>query len=146
MERRRVLALVVATSLAGCSSVGPPSDDSGGDGPTVTGRRLTDTGECSNPETASVAFAESAVELTGCITGPNGCSTAVLGSATMAGDELTVVVATDDAPPPGGGCTQALVQRGYDARITFDGGLPATVGIVHASARGREVVARADRP
>ncbi|MFC6990195.1 hypothetical protein ACFQJD_18565 [Haloplanus sp. GCM10025708] len=155
MERRSLLALLASTALAGCSSGGLSGDDggggspeNGGDGssPAINDRTLTDTGECANPETATVTFESSHVDITGCITGPNGCSTAILGSATTEGDELRVVVDTDDAPPPGGGCTQALVQRGYDARISFDGGLPASVTVVHESARGREVATRADRP
>jgi hypothetical protein len=151
MERRSLLAVLGTVALAGCAGGAPSNDGSGGNGgdgdaPTIADSDVVDTGECASPETATVTFGSARVDVTGCITGANGCSTAVLGSATMEGDELHLVVDTDDTPEGDVGCTQALVQRGYEASVAFDGGVPAAVSVVHDSATGREQVTRAERP
>jgi hypothetical protein len=53
-------------------------------------------------------------------------------------DRLTVVVET---VKEGEMCTQQIVYRGYVARVTFEGGPPDTVEVVHASMDGRRTVA-----
>jgi hypothetical protein len=53
-------------------------------------------------------------------------------------DRLRVVVET---VKDGEMCTQQIVYRGYVARVTFEGGPPGTVEVVHASMDGRRTAA-----
>lgn len=157
MKRRRVLALVGASlTVGGCvgrSSPGSPGDDTqtatgspGDDTPTVTDRAFSRTSDCDDPENASVSFPDD-VLVTGCISGADGCAEAALGTADYdAGDDtLRVVVETVDTSQPGGGCTQAIVYRGYELRVAFDGGLPGTVVVIHRGVEGETEVAREER-
>jgi hypothetical protein len=106
----------------------------------VAGRTFEDTGECSEPETATVDRSGSDVRVEGCVTGPNGCAIASLASATVEGDTLTVVVGTERDAPPDVACTEALVYRSYAATVTLDGDVGA-VRVVHDAPGGRETVA-----
>ena len=153
MNRRTVLAAVATattTGLGGCTAGGGGDGDGGtasgspstGSAPTVGSATLDETGDCSNPNTASVAV-DAAVVVTGCIQGPNGCHQPVLANAEVDGETLEVVVTTEAREADA--CTQALVQRGYEATLTFDGDLPATVTVVHDSMGSRETVATAER-
>jgi hypothetical protein len=108
----------------------------------VTDRSLSDTGECSTPETATVDASGSDVDIEGCVTGPNGCAAASLGSAAVEDGTLTVVVTTERDAPPDVACTEALVYRSYTATITLDGDV-GTVRVVHETPGGRETVAEA---
>jgi len=148
MDRRSLLRTAPLLALAGCVGRGgggdsdDNGDDDGGDGddqPRVTDRTFDDTGECSDPETATVDASTSSVRVDGCITGPNGCAVASLGSATVDGDELTVVVTTERDAPPDMACTEALVYRSYTATITLDGSV-GSVRVVHDAAGGRKTV------
>ncbi|MFC7172493.1 hypothetical protein ACFQL0_02120 [Haloplanus litoreus] len=135
MDRRlllRALPLLVA-GLGGC--VGGPRGD-GGDSPRVTDTALQDTGRCSEPETASVTTEGATVEVRGCITGPNGCAVASLGSAALDDDGLEVIVTTERDAPPNVACTEALVYRGYEATVTVEDGRPGSVRVVHDAAGG----------
>lgn len=160
MKRRTFLTTATAAlgtgSIAGCLSNGngSGSDGTGTTEPTetptstpqsgsITSTTLEATGDCSNPGTASVAFESSAVVVTGCIQGPNGCHQPVLQDATIGGETLEVVVTTEEQG--GDVCTQALVQRSYETTIGFDGALPATVTVVHDSMGERTTVTTADR-
>ncbi|SDM01368.1 hypothetical protein SAMN04487949_0499 [Halogranum gelatinilyticum] len=150
MNRRTVLAAVATattTGLSGCTAGGGGDGTAGGSpspgsAPTVDSSTLDATGDCSVPNTASVAV-DAAVVVTGCIQGPNGCHQPVLADVTVDGETLEVVVTTEARG--GDGCTQALVQRGYEATVTFDGDRPATVTVVHDSMGSRETVATAER-
>jgi hypothetical protein len=157
MKRRRVLGLVgVSLTMGGCvgrSSPGSPGDDTptetgspGDDAPTVTDRAFSRSGDCQDPESASVSFPDD-VLVTGCISGADGCAEAALGAADYdAGDDtLRVVVETVDTSKPGGGCTQAIVYRGYELRVSFDGELPGTVVVTHRGVEGETEVAREQR-
>jgi hypothetical protein len=142
MDRRGLLGAfaLLGTGLAGC--VGAPRADGGGE-PRITDRTLSDTGRCADPESATVEASAERIRIDGCITGPNGCSVARLGSATVddEGETVTVVVTTETDAPPGTACTQALVPRGYEATVGLAGAPPATVRVVHDAAGGREQVA-----
>lgn len=170
-----VTAAVATGTLAGCLGGGDPSGGGGTDtespanSPTETSPETTETptdtatdaptdtptsvegiasktleatGDCSNPDTANVAFESKTVVVTGCIQGPNGCHQPVLKRATMDGGKLNVVVTTEGQ---GDACTQALVQRSYEARISFDGDLPKTVVVIHDSMGEQSTVATAKR-
>ncbi|MFB6101414.1 MAG: hypothetical protein ABEJ73_02495 [Haloplanus sp.] len=138
MDRRSLCLTVPLVALGGC--VGPPRDGDGGEPPHVTDATLRDTGRCSDPETATVDVSESEIRVTGCVTGPNGCAVAALGTATVEEDRLDVVVTTERDAPPDVGCTQALVYRGYVGTVTVDGGRPATVRVVHDAPGARRTV------
>ncbi|WP_435067866.1 hypothetical protein [Haloplanus sp. C73] len=137
MHRRTLLRTTPLLLLGGCAGGG------GGDGddPRVTDRDLTDTGECSegDSETATVDASTTTVRISGCITGPNGCSVASLDSATVEGDELVAVVTTERDAPPDTSCTQALVYRSYAATIALDHRV-TSVRVVHDTPSGRVTV------
>jgi len=135
MNRRHLLRTAPLLALAGCVGRGGNDDDR----PNVTDRSFDDTGECSAPETATVDAAATEVRIDGCVTGPNGCAVASLGSATVDGDELTVVVATERDAPPDVACTEALVYRGYVATVTLDGRV-SSVRVDHDTPSGRTTV------
>lgn len=148
----------VAAGLAGCTA-----GDGGGTGtatstptptstettvtPRLTGRTFETTGSCSDPETATVAFGDATVTVTGCITGNNGCHEAVLHGVDYdaGGDTLRVDVATEDTSDPDTACTQALVQRGYECRLEFADGLPGVVEVYHKAATESGRVAQVRR-
>jgi len=136
MHRRTLLRTAPLLALAGCTGAG--GGGSGGS-PRITDRAFTDTGECSDPETATVDASTTTVRIGGCITGPNGCSVARLDSAAVEGETLVVVVGTARDAPRDVACTEALVQRGYAATITLDHRVPS-VRVVHDAPGGRETV------
>lgn len=149
--RRRPLLAAAAAGLAGC--VG---DDAGGSapptsarrGPTVVDRSLTPGGSsCANSETgtASVAFANATVRVTGTLVTPTPCHGAELRAAAYdpQADELRVVVAP--AAPTTDACVQCLGAREYEATVRFEGGLPGRVVVVHDRSGGERTVAEATR-
>ncbi|MFB6160885.1 MAG: hypothetical protein ABEJ61_06870 [Haloferacaceae archaeon] len=150
MRRRSVLA-ALSLAFAGCAGAGTggsgsstPSTSS--DSPTVTDRSLT-PGEstCATGETgtASVAFEEDAVRVTGTLVTPTPCHGAELRSATYdrAANELRVVVGP--SAPTTDACVQCLGAREYAATVRFEGGLPGRVVVVHAGSDGERTVATA---
>lgn len=148
---RRTFLVTLATATTGLAA-GCVADDApgGSDGtttsqptPTIESTALDATGDCSSVGTASATFESTAVVVTGCIQGPDGCHQPVLQDATLDGATLEVVVTTESQG--GDVCTQALVQRGYEATVTFAGGLPSTVTVVHDSMGSRETVTTAKR-
>jgi hypothetical protein len=158
MRRRDLLGTVgaaVGTALAGCVGSGGPDpgtgdgDDGGTDTsatPSVTERNLTEVEECPTQGSASVSWGETAVTVTGCLTGRNGCSVPVLGSAEYdaEADELAVTVTTEEEDS-GGACTQALTDLGYESTVTFAGGLPAGVVVTHETMGESKTAAEASR-
>ncbi|WP_253737810.1 hypothetical protein [Halohasta salina] len=169
MHRRRICrtaAAVALTGVAGCldvdgpveeSSTGEPDDPADGtDQPTnetmtedvptdvidsdrITAARLMTTGECEASGTAAVDFGTRVI-VTGCLTGHNGCAEPVVEAVSDIEGGLRVVVGEEDRSDPGTACTQALVQRGYELALEFEGDLPAAVEVVHDDAMGRETV------
>jgi len=139
MDRRTLLGTLSLLAVSGCAA--SPGESSPDDPLRLTDASVRDTGRCDDPETASVDASASRVRVTGCVTGPNGCSVARLGSATVDGDRLTVVVTTQRDAPPDTACTEALVPRGYVARIGVASGRPGSVRVVHDAAGGRQRVA-----
>lgn len=74
------------------------------------------------------------VVVTGTIPGSDGCKTAKLDSAAYddATDTLTVsVVTTDREGTEDKACTQSIIEIDYEARFTFEGGLPTVASISH---------------
>lgn len=145
MNRRRLLRAAPLLALSGCvgggGGGGGGNGDDDDDGPTrVTDRSFEDTGECSDPEAATVEPADGEVRIEGCVTGPNGCAVAVLDSATIVDGDLEVVVTTERDAPPNVACTEALVYRSYTVTITLDGDV-GSVRVVHDTPNGRRTVA-----
>jgi len=165
--RRRTLIATAASALAlsGCvtspgagdasddtPSDGSPSSDRSSDGspsptPTIADHSLSPRQACEVAGKADVAFDASSVTVTGCIRGPNGCSVPVLDSVAYDADadRLTVVVATEDEGGTDTACTQAIVNRGYEVGVRFDGGLPRRVVVYHDGAYDRVEAARVSR-
>jgi len=137
MNRRTLCRVLPLLALSGCVGTGGGGGD---DPPRVTGRSFEDTGECSDAETATVTESDGEVRIDGCVTGPNGCAVAALGSASVVDGALEVVVTTERDAPPDVACTGALVYRAYAATITIDGAVPS-VRVIHDAPGGRETVA-----
>ncbi|WP_198665659.1 hypothetical protein [Haloprofundus halophilus] len=123
------------------------NDGSSGDESTEDATKLVDqtferTGDCEQAGSATVTRDGESVVVEGCIRGRNGCAVAVLGDVQYDAteDHLTVVVATEIDRDDDEVCSQALVSRGYRARVEFDGGAPDTVDVVHDGADGRSTV------
>ena len=158
MRRRTVLSTVgtaVGTALAGCVGSGGPDPGTGDDGdgsgdaggtPRLTEQGLTELDECPTNGSASVSWDETAVTVTGCLTGRNGCSVPVLGGTEYdaAADELAVTVTTGEEDS-GGACTQALTDLGYEATMTFENGLPGRVVVTHETMGETTTAADASR-
>jgi len=161
--RRRSLLASVPLALAGCldgggASDGTPTTDSTAtstDSPTTTARPTTAadpslvesefraTDRCPAAGEADVDVGDGTVTVRGCVVGANGCAVATLEAVIFdtSDEALTVVVATADRSGEGEACTQALVELGYRVRTTFEGGLPASVTVVHEDVDGRRTVA-----
>jgi hypothetical protein len=140
MNRRTLLRTVPLLGVAASGCLRAPRNGGDDGRPRVTDRSLRDTGRCEEPETASVAVSDSDVRVTGCVTGPNGCAKADLGSASVDGSTLEVVVTTVRDAPPDAACTEALVYRGYVATVEVAGGPLETVRVVHDVPGGRQTV------
>ncbi|MFC7097980.1 hypothetical protein [Halobaculum marinum] len=173
MDRRRVLAGAASVgtfALAGCTgAAGDGSDgdseettddtETGGagsntseggdgesDGPSITDtqfERLGDADESGGR--GSIRFSDATVTCAGVIQGRNGCMEAALDAATYdaSADELRVRVTTVDEG--GDACTQQIVDREYEATVTFEGGLPGRVVLEHEWMDGVYEVAVATR-
>ena len=139
MDRRTLLGTLSLLAVGGCAE--PPAEPSPDEPLRLSDASIRDTGRCDDPETASVDVSASQVRVTGCVTGPNGCSIASFGSATVAGTRLVVVVTTRRDAPPDAACTEALVPRGYVATVNLSSGRPRSVRVIHDAAGGRERVA-----
>ena len=161
MRRRTLLATAAsALALAGCvsspgagdpsdrspsgDSPSPSSDESHTPTPTIANHSFSPRKACETPGTADVAFDASTVTVTGCIRGPNGCHVPVLDSVAYDADadRLTVVVATESTADDDTACTQAIVERGYEATVRFEGGLPHRAVVYHEGVDDRVEAAR----
>jgi hypothetical protein len=163
MRRRALLATAgSALALSGCvSSPGtgdgaerspaesPSPDDTSTPPatPALVEQSLAPRKDCETPGQAAVAFDSTAVRITGCIRGPNGCHVPVLESAAYDGasDRLRVVVGTESTADEETACTQAIVHRGYEVAVRFDGGLPGRAVVSHEGAGDRVEAARVVR-
>ncbi|WP_284012093.1 hypothetical protein [Halobaculum litoreum] len=173
MNRRRFVAAVAGAGtfvLAGCTGGadggaggqngdGTPTDEPGdgtdtdtpgsGDGgtaPAIVDRSFERTGDAADAgDRASVTFGDSSVTCTGVIRGRNGCMQAALGGATYEADADELRVRVTTVREGGDSCTQQIVNRGYEATVTFEGGLPGRVVVVHESMDGVRTAAEATR-
>jgi len=111
----------------------------------VAGASFTHTGECSDPETATVEFLDSGVEvlITGCIQARNGCSVPILLGGSEDTGTLRVEIGEADFSDPDTVCTEAIVDQGYELRLRFDPELPQTIEVFHDGAIESGVVATA---
>lgn len=110
----------------------------------ITSTDFESTGECSNPESATVKSSSdgsSSVTVTGCIRGPNGCAKPKLESATLDGDTLRVVVTTKEERDNGTACTEVIVHLGYRVTIELSGSRPKQVEVVHDTMGEKKTVA-----
>lgn len=163
MRRRTLLATAAsALALSGCVSppgAGDPSDRSPSDDspspdpssdespsptPTVADYSFSPRRGCETPGEADVVFDAPTVTVTGCLRGPNGCHVPVLDSVAYDADadRLTVVVATESNADDETACTQAIVHRGYEVTVRFDGGLPHRAVVYHEGVDDRVEAAR----
>jgi hypothetical protein len=169
MRRRTVLSGTVALALAGCLG---SDDDPGPSSPTGDGTSATDTdgssggdstpslqGDFAPPDSVraltfgrlddcpdeTASLSDRTVSFGGCIRGANGCTYALLDGLTYdeSAGELTVVVGTVEDRGPDESCTQAIVERGYEGRVTL-ATPPKTVVLVHDGVDGRQEVLRRD--
>ncbi|MFC4358403.1 hypothetical protein ACFO0N_10650 [Halobium salinum] len=125
---------------------GNGSDDSGGgSNPSVANTELTPKQECGGADGASVEFVSDAVTAVGCIQGPNGCHVPKLQDAAMSGETLRITVTTEKEGGADTACTQAIVDRGYEATVSLSGGMPATVEVVHVAMGETKTVATVER-
>jgi len=108
----------------------------------VAGTSFTHTGECSDPETASVEFLESGVEalVTGCIEGRNGCAVPVLLDGSEDNGTLRIEIGEVDFSDDEMACTQQIVQLGYELRLRFESGFPDAIEVFHDGAGESGVV------
>ena len=111
----------------------------------ITTTTFTRTGECDSAGTAAVEFGDATV-VTGCLTAHNGCAEPVVETVTDVDGGIRVVGGEEDRSDPGTACTQALVQRGYELTLGFEGDPPGAVEVVHDDAMGRETVVTESRP
>jgi FtsP/CotA-like multicopper oxidase with cupredoxin domain len=123
-----------------------PADTPSGASTSIVSRSLEQQGDCNSPGNASIATDGATVSVEGCITGRNGCMYPALGAASYdaEADELTVRVTTENESDPDEACTQALVQRGYEVTVEFDGSLPGTTTVYHDSMDEEQQVARSE--
>jgi hypothetical protein len=103
--------------------------------------RCTEGGE---RDGATVSFEDDAVGVVGAVGTPNPCYAATLGETTYDGqrDELLVTVGVT---AESGACTQCLATVTYDARLSFEGGLPGTVTVRHERDGETETVTTVER-
>ena len=100
------------------------------------------TGDCSEPETASVEFLDSEVEaiVTGCIEGRNGCAVPVLVGGHEDNGTLRIEIGEVDFSDDDTMCTHQIVQLGYELRLRFEDELPGTIELFHDGAAEQGVV------
>lgn len=115
------------------TATGTPDDEPSAtpSGVADTGLKVTDSGCGTQTDEASVAFDEGTVTVTGTIWGSDACYTAVLSDVSLDGGALTVVVAAERDADEDTACADCIAEVDYQATVTFDGGLPAEVTVVH---------------
>ena len=114
----------------------------------VAGATFSHTGNCSDPETASVEFLDSEVEalISGCIEGRNGCAVPVLVDGSEEDGTLRVEIGEVDFSDDDTLCTQEITRLSYELRLRFDPEAPETIDVFHDGAIEQGVVATATRP
>lgn len=130
-------------TVAGTTHPPDPSDtpDAGPDGAlTVTG-----SGCGAETDTASVAFDDSAVAITGTIWGNDACYTAQLAETRRDDGTLTVVVAAVSDAGTDTMCAQCITEIDYEVDVAFDGDLPDRVEVRHRHSGSASTVATTDR-
>ena len=154
MNRRELLtrtgALLGTVSLGGClSRYGvPDGDGEGTDRPATLvdeSFKITNAGCGQQTSEATVAFENGSVVVTGTIPGSNACYVAKLADASFDPEEsaLDVTVASVDDSGENEVCADCITEIGYEATFEFDGGLPATVTVVHEAMGESKTVATA---
>lgn len=95
---------------------------------------------------ATVEFEDESVVVTGTIPGANACYVAELADASFDHDEgaLDVTVASTEDSAENKACAECITELDYEAIFAFDGGLPATVTVVHEAMGQSETVATAE--
>lgn len=111
----------------------------------VADTEFTPKKECSGSTGANVEFASDGVHLTGCVRGSNGCHVAALEDVAVDGETLRITVTTEAEGDGATACTQQIVQRGYEATVTTNGGSPSTVEVRHDEMGETRTVATAER-
>lgn len=102
---------------------------------------------CGKPTSqASVDFAdESSVGVTGTVSGANACYTAELADANYDSEtDAAVVTVASKKAEDAEMCADCITEIDYEATVTFEGGLPATVEVVHQSLDETATVATAE--
>ena len=110
-----------------------------------TSFEITDTG-CGQPTSeAGVSFdEENAITITGTISGSNACYTATLADVSYDPETGALEVTVSSMQKQGAeACAQCIVEIDYEATVSFEGGLPATVRVVHQTTGGTETVTTA---
>ena len=104
--------------------------DADTDGVRETHFEILDT-DASYEVSASVAFEDGMVTITGTISGNNSCYTAKLGEVTIVDRTLFVGVESYDDADEDEGCMEVLIGIDYEALIEIEGELPDTVTVEH---------------
>lgn len=137
---RRTSALLAAGAMAGCLGSNVPGDstervtETTAVSPVVATRDFEVTRqECGTEvNTARVEAGDEQVTVTGTITGSDACKTAELKTASVEKGTLRVVVAAVNRADAGA-CAQCLSEIDYEATVSFEGGTPESVVVVHES-------------
>lgn len=137
-----------STTGAGTENGTSKPEPSTDDGPGTDGGSLavadatfevTNSGCGGGTNEATVSVDDDTVTVRGTIGGRNGCETARIVDATVEGGTLTVAVETYVPESEGTqGCTQCLVDIGYVATVTVEGGTPDSVAVEHGGERVTE--------
>lgn len=154
MNRRDLLArtgaLLGTVSLGGCLSryEVPGGDGEETDRPTLVDEsfEITNAGCGQQTNEAAVEFADDSVVVTGTVPGANACYVAELADASFDHEEgtLDVTVASVEDAEEDEACADCIAEIDYEATFAFDGGLPATVNVVHEAMGESETVATAE--
>ncbi|MFB6150970.1 MAG: hypothetical protein ABEJ40_04105 [Haloarculaceae archaeon] len=105
---------------------------------------VTGTGCGSQVDDATVSFGDGGVAVEGTVWGNDLAYTARLASATYDSGVLAVTVASE-RPDDAGAAGQCITEIEYDARFSFDGGLPSRVVVRHRHGEETTTVATAER-
>ena len=127
----------------------PTTDETTSGESTLTDSALEVTGaECGKPSNdASVEFVsgDGSVVVTGTIRGSNTCYTAEIADASYDPETGTLdVTVTSVQSDEADACAQCITEISYEATFAFDGGLPATVTVVHDAMGESTTVATAE--
>jgi hypothetical protein len=166
MDRRELLATCGAVlgtgALGGCLS--QYEDIAGEAGETTTEADETEATDqkptladtsfeqldsgCGQPKNeASVSFEEQdgSIDVTGTIPGSNACYVAELADASYDSETGTLELTVSSVEKEGAdACAQCITEIDYEATFAFEGGLPASVRVVHRAMGETETVTTAE--